>query len=210
MDLAGVPGMTEEWRAALERVDVRTTAHLARASDAADVASRAGIPRDRFEGLREAARVRVLAAFREAGVTNERALVEWGAGDLASKCGITQEDVEWFQAAARESLAGLPPSRVTLKPGLQTARVRIEGDAFEAVPVRTAREAAPLFSTLEGDLVVLAPGEALATARVRGASFEALPVYAEGDAGEVPVRVAAVRVGEEAPVRKKKGFFGRG
>ena len=197
MDLSGVAGVTPASRAALDAAGVRSPADLARVSDVGGLATRASLPPELIEGLREAARVHVIALLREAGVGDEAALARADADELASRTGMAREDVEWFQAAARETLAGLPPTRVTLRPGAALARVRVEGDGFEGVPVRTVKpDEAPaaILSTLAGDLVLVRPGHATATMRVAGATHEAVPVFAERDGGEVAVRVRDVRV----------------
>lgn len=213
MDLSRVPGVTPESKTALEAAGVRSAAELARVPDVGRLAEATSLPVERLEGLREAARAQVVARLREAGVQDEAALAAADTGDLAARTGLERADVEWFQAAARETLAGLPPTRVTLKPGAGTARVRVEGEVFEGVPVRTAKADESPFELLAmngGNLVVLQPGHATTVMRVAGATHEAVPLFAgrEG-ASEVAVRVVAVREADVAPVNKRGGLLSR-
>lgn len=202
MDLQRVPGVSPESKAALESAGVRSTADLARTSDVAALAERTGLQQARIEGMREAARARVVQLFRAAGVKDEAALAAGDAAELAERTGIPREDVEWFQAAARESLAGLPPTRVTLRPGRASATARVDGEPIDALPIRWDEK-----EPGEGDLVWLRPGLDKATARVRGATLVDVPIYAEREGGEVRVRVAALRA--EEPKKEKRGLFGR-
>ena len=213
MDLSRVPGMSPEWKAALEAAGVATTAALARATGLPALAARTSIPQDRLEGLREAARRRVLSTLRRAGVEDERDLAQADAAALAARVEMTPEDVAWFQAAAREALAGLPPRRVTLRPGNALARVRLDDDVHEGVPLRTldaGQEPGALLAGTDGNVVLLRAGEPTAATRVQGVVDEALPLYAESADGEVAVRVAALRVAQpEAARKEKRGLFGR-
>ena len=213
MDLSRVPGVSAEWRASLEAAGVGTAAALARATGLAALAERTGIPEERLEGLREAARRALLSRLRDAGVASEADLLAAEPGDLASRAGLQREDVEWLQAAAREAVAGLPPRRVTLRPGNALARVRLDEDVHEGVPLRALGEAeapGPTLAALASNVILLRPGSEQAVARIQGVVHEALPLYAEGSAGEVAVRVAQVRRAEDGPGKKKWGLFRRG
>ena len=213
MDLARVPGVSAEWKAALESAGVRATTDLARATGLDDLAQRTGIPAERLEGLREAARRRVIAMLRDAGVTSEQDLAAADPADLAQRSGIPQADVEWFQAAARETLAGLPPRRVTMRPGVPLARVRLEEDVLDGVPVRTLgeqEEPGAALAAMDGNVVLLRAGQPFVAARVHGALHEEMPLYAESKDGEVAVRVAEFRTFRPgAPKKEKRGLFGR-
>lgn len=194
--VAGAMELSGEWRDALARGGVHSVEDLARASDLAALASATGVPVERLEGLREVARRQVIDKLREAGITTEAQLVEVDAAQLASRVGMAKADVEWFQAAARETLSGLPARRVVLRPGGALARVRLEDEVHEGVPLRTLAPDARPADVAEGagNLVLLRVGEPTALARVAGRVHESLPVFAEAEGGEVPVRVAAVRV----------------
>ena len=212
MDLARVPGVSAEWKASLDAAGVKDAPTLARATGLADLAQRTGIPAERLEGLREAARRVVIAALRDAGIRSEEALAAADAADLAARAGVAEQDVAWFQAAAREALAGLPPRRVTLRPGGQLARVRLEEDVHEGVPLRTVAqpdEHGPALAAMAGNVVLLRPGADAVVARLEGVVHEDVPLYAEARDGELAVRVAEVRRAEDAPRKEKRGLFGR-
>lgn len=196
MDLSSVAGVDPDTAASLRAAGILSVADLARTADVKGLFEATGLTATTIDRLRGAAQQRVVQALREVGIPDEASLAEADAGDLARRTGIAKDDVEWFQAAARETLA--TASRVILRDGAATARVVLGTAAHESVPIVTARADENVSELLgrsaSSDAVALQEGATAAVARVAGREHGKLPIFREApDGGVTRVRVANIR-----------------
>lgn len=141
--------------------------------------------RDAAVEAQRAARERIVAAFKEAGVENEAELAGANTVDLAARAHMAVDDVEWFQAAARDAM------RVELEDGASTARV-IVGAQTRELPIVAASASEDGAAALEragADAVLLQEGASTAVLRFGASRVAGLSIWRGG----TRVRVALVR-----------------
>lgn len=171
--------------------------------DIRDAASTARLADGVNDAARDEAQKMIVDALARAGVADEATFASANAVTIAQATGIAQEDVEWFQAAARESL-----DRVVLVESDALALLFI-GGASRRLPILSARAGEDVFKLVaktQGDTVILQEGDAFARARVAGELHEGLPIFRDDGAGKFTrVRVKGLRERKQ----KEESVFGR-
>lgn len=170
-------------------------AQMARAS--VDALAKDYGSREEAELAQRAARERIVAVLRGAGVENEAQLAAADTAALAARAKLREEDVRWFQAAARDAL------RVDLEEGRATARVMVDATERELpiVPALSSQDGRVLLERAGVDAVLLQEGASTATLRLGEWRIEGLPIVRAGKR----VRVARVSERGSAPSSEKKG-----
>ena len=223
IDAGRLESFRDAARERLERVlaeaGVADPADLA-AEDVDELMRRTGLARGYLEGYQAKARAHVKRVMTEAGYKDAESIgaIE-NLEDAVMKTGIAAKHLARYREVARQELEEKRSWKVVLAENAPVARVVAAGGTHDAVALLTSTpeesdDAA--FARAAGDAVLLRPALDAVPARIGGTTHAALPLYKErrrpeGELEEIRVRVAEVRVIDEAEAsgNKKKGGLGR-
>ena len=214
MDLASVPVIGPSFAARLRDAGVDTVEAFVVTEDLHRLTAESGIPLDRLESFRDAARERVEKVLADAGITGPEQLAQADHVALSMKTGLSVEYLARYREAAQHAVDG-PEAKVVLVDGAPVARVHLAGVTHHAVPLVTATAADEddvVLARAGGDAVLLKPQAEKVPVLIAGITHRELPLFKErrkdgGEVEEVRVRVAEIRDVEAKP--EKKGGLGR-